>query len=143
MTYESNASTYEISIPAAEIHTYSSMHGFLRAMERTGLHQHQALRLIRNAWSRGKSPDQLSTTRQKQFLKRYASIMCDGPANLRVYSRWLFIFNAEGILITMHGLPRSFFKKHAYDADKHPIRNFRAYSRMYAAPAFDLDFECA
>lgn len=140
MKYEMNGKLLETAINASELMNCSSKHGFIRIMERADKNEHQALRLIQNAWSRGKSIDQLQLTKQKKYVSHYNSLMLDGYTNLRVYCGYLFIFSAAGRLITMHPLPKTFEKKHIYDG-KTRVRDARKYNRFNEGEEYAADYE--
>lgn len=118
MIYEMDGRIFETSIntDVDELHNYSTVHGFVRTMERADKTEQQAVRMIKNAWFRGKTIDQLPLVKQKDYVTKYNSLLLDGYTNLRVYCGYLFIFAANGRLITMHPLPRRFDKKNMYDA---------------------------
>lgn len=142
MKYEMNGMLLETEIDAAELMNCSSKHGFIRTMERADKNEQQALRMIQNAWSRGKSIDQLQLTQQKKYVSHYNSILIDGCTNLRTYCGYLFIFSAAGRLITMHPLPKNFEKKRIYDG-KTQVRDVRKYSRFNEAEELAADYEFA
>ncbi|MGN1019216.1 MAG: hypothetical protein ACI4O7_02480 [Aristaeellaceae bacterium] len=129
MTYEMNGQFRETAIDAHALMSCSSRHGFVRTMERTGATDRQALRMIRNAWERGKRAEQLPYPQQRSYVARYDSMLLDGRTNLRVYGNYLFIFTAGGRLITMHQLPQTFSRKRVYDG-KTRVRDVKKYSRF-------------
>lgn len=129
MMYEMNGKMMESAFDLDEVKRITSVHGLIRTMERTERSDRQALRFIQNAWTRGKSMEQLETKWQKRFLAIRNSLLSDGYTNLRVYSGFLFIFSASGRLITMYPLPRSFTHKRVFDG-KTLVRDARKYSRL-------------
>lgn len=142
MNYKMNGKLHESTIDAFELMNCSSKHGFVRTMERAGKNDHQALRLIQNAWTRGKSVDQLQLTKQKEYVSRYNSLTFDGYTNLRTYCGYLFIFSAGGRLITMHPLAKNFEKKHVYDG-KTKVRDVKKYNRFNKGEEYAADYELA
>ena len=144
MMYVMNGKLMESNYALADVKRVTSVHGLIRTMERTGCTDRQALRLIQNAWARGKSMDQLELKRQRRFLELRNSLLEDGYTNLRVYSGFLFIFSAAGCLITMYALPRSFNQKRYFDG-KTRVRDIRKYSRLNGCceAAEELEDLCA
>ncbi len=140
MMYEMNGKLLESSIDSSDLMSCSSKHGFIRTMERADMNDHQALRLIQNAWARGKRIDELPLTRQKKYVSHYESLLPDGYTNLRVYGGYLFIFSAGGRLITMHPLPKTFSKKRIYDG-KTKVRDVRKYNRFNNREDCAADYE--
>lgn len=129
MKYEMNGHLKETHIDINILMNRTSKHGFVRTMERADTTEHQALRLIQNAWERGRSIEQLQFTRQRNYVSRHNSLLRDGYTNLRVYSSYLFIFSASGKLITMYPLPKNFSKKRIYDG-KTKVRDVKKYNRF-------------
>ena len=107
----------------------TSLHGYLRTMERAKKSGRQAVRYIKNAWFRGKGIHELQTFEQRRYALRHNSLLADGYTNLRIYDGYLFIFSSGGTLITMHSLPQYFFKKTCFDG-KTKIRNAKKYMRL-------------
>jgi len=138
MTLEIEGTMYDLNIPAEERRERTTLHGLVRVMQRAGKNERQSMRMICNAWQRGKLIDQMPNTRQRRWLEQHNSICLDGTTILHVYCDFLFIFNNSGILITMLSLPKTFFKKRQYDADNRPVRNAKQFARMGgAALAFE------
>lgn len=129
MKYELNGKPRESSIDPTELMRFSSKHGFVRTMERAHKNDFQALRLIHNAWARGKCARQLPTVQRKR-ISRFNSLLCGGCTNLRVYNGFLFIFAPDGPLITMHELPEGFDAKPIYHG-KVRVRDAKKYYRLH------------
>lgn len=140
MMYEMNDRLLDTAINESETTKCTSRHGFIRTMERADRKEQQALRLIRNAWTRGKTMDQLQLARQKRYVAHFNSLLYDGYTNLRIYCGYLFIFSAGGCLITMHPLPETFGKKSVYDG-KTRVRNVKKYTRFNDEPVYAEAYE--
>jgi hypothetical protein len=124
---------YNLTIPASERGKRTTLHGLVRVMQRAGKNEQQSMRMISNAWQRGKAITEMTHAKQRRWMEHHNSISLDGETILHVYCNYLFIFNSSGILITMLSLPRTFFKKKHYDADNRPVRNARQFARMNGA----------
>ena len=135
MTLEINGAMHELKVEMEERASATSLHGLTRVMERADRNERQAMRMIRNAWERGKQISQLPKSFQKRWMEYHNSIRIDGVTELRVYSGFLFIFSSGGILITMFNLPRNFFKYKHFDENNRPVRNTRQFERMRMGPA--------
>lgn len=134
-----------VSLTAAPSNRWdiTTVHGLSRTMERAGKTGQQALRMIACAWARGKAPDELrhaELRRRVEFFERATQDGRDGHILLRVYNRYLFIFSAEGRLITMFALPDALFKKRVYDG-KARVRHVRKFLRMNRGNGRGDDFE--
>lgn len=133
MKYEMNGQFKETFLNTTDLMNHSSVHGWVRTMERTDKSDRQALRMIQNAWSRGKSIDQLKFKKQRKYVASRYSLLLDGYTNLKVYCDHLFIFSATGCLITMYPLPKNFSKKRSYDG-KTMVRDIRKYQIFRGKP---------
>lgn len=140
MKYEMNGQLKETSLNTTDLMNCSSVHGWVRTMERADKSDRQALRMIQNAWFRGKSIDQLQLKKQKKYVASRNSLLLDGYTNLKVYCDHLFIFSATGCLITMYPLPKNFSKKRIYDG-KTTVRDIRKYNRFKESKEYAADYE--
>lgn len=107
---------------------YTTLHGLERTMERAGLKESKALRMIRLAWERGQRLSDLDSNWQR-YYKRFERPIYDGPSQMRFYNGFLFIFNACGELITMVREHERHGRKRLYDG-KVRVRDARRYERM-------------
>lgn len=139
MTLEINGAMHELKITMEERASATSLHGLTRVMERSGRNERQSMRMIRNAWSRGKQISQLPKTFQRRWTEYHNSIRLEGQTELRVYDGFLFIFSSEGILITMLNLPQNFFKRRKFDEHNRPVRHARQFERMCMTPAMSFE----
>lgn len=147
MKYEMNGqfketflNTTDLMNRSSDLMNRSSVHGWVRTMERTDKSDRQALRMIQNAWSRGKAIDQLKFKKQRKYVASRNSLLLDGYTNLKVYCDHLFIFSATGCLITMYPLPKNFSKKRIYDG-KTMVRDIRKYNRFKESKEYSADYE--
>ena len=129
MTTTTNQQTYTAN-EAQPLRPLTSLHALQRIMQRLDLNQQQAMRLIRKAWSKGVTAQQLPRRSQRDYVQRHVRMEHNGLCQLRVYQDYLFIFSAETILITAYALPKSLGKSQSYDRNKEPVRNRRKYDRM-------------
>lgn len=107
-----------------------TMHGLQRTMEWLGMNREQAARCIENAWTRGKTMDDLKHSRQRHYLEVRDGRCRAGHSEFRLYQDHLFIFTPDqGMLITTYPTPRSFNRKRLY-AGKERVRNVRRFCRM-------------
>lgn len=138
MTYELNGRTYQCSMTPADYSDFTTRHGLVRTMERADKNRKQALRMIQNAWIRGKKADDLPLVKQREYMEYRESVTEDGKVNLRVYAGNLFIFSSRGILITMYPLPQSWGKKPTFAGKEH-VRDFRTYRQICNDDWKDVD----
>ena len=104
----------------------ASYHSIVRAKERLGYNEKNALKQINRALERGKTAEQFSS-----MERTYLEEKCDGVTRAIAYNNFCYIVSDTGICVTVFALPTWFGKKKHY-AGKEQIRNVKAYSRYNA-----------
>lgn len=130
-TFEMDGKAYNCTVASSDIASCSTQHGFIRTMERADRSSEQTLRMIQNAWERGRTIDHAKMIWQRKYLERRNSLLIDGYTELRAYCGYLFIFSSDGQLITMYALPDNWEKKSLYSQGKSRVRNIRKYNRTH------------
>lgn len=136
MTIELEGNMYEINTCEAEREAFTSLHALMRVMQRCELNEKKSLRLIKNAWEKGRRVAELPMRWQREYVENHRMELHNGWTKLRVYQNYLFIFSATEKLITAYPLPDRFDKNRHFAQDKQHIRNLRKYQRMNPVPAF-------
>ena len=101
----------------------ASYHSIVRAKERLGYNEKNALKQINRALERGKTAEQFSSKE-----RTYLEDKCDETKYAIAYNNFCYIVGTDGVCITVFSLPTWFGKKKHYDG-KEQIRNAKAYSR--------------
>ena len=133
MTFELEGNLYEINTCQAERSDLTSLHALIRVMQRRDMNERKSLRLIKNAWEKGRHVTDLPMRWQREYVENHRMEMYNGWTQLRVYQDYLFIFSSTAKLITAYPLPDRFHKTRHFAQDKQHIRNLRKYQRMNPA----------
>lgn len=104
----------------------ATYHSIIRAKERLGYNEKNALKQINRALERGKTADDF-TSWERNYLQNEGSENTYAIA----YNNFCYIVGADGVCVTMYALPTWFGKKKHFDG-KEKIRNAKAYSRYNA-----------
>lgn len=97
---------------------YCTLHGIERTMERTGLSEKRAVKLVRLALERGIHAEDCKWTADRRYLQSLSSERAEAIA----YNSYCFIVNKEdNRLITMYRIPFNDFnvKKTRYNSAKY------------------------
>ena len=130
MTFQLEGNLYEINTCEADRQSFTSLHALMRVMQRRDLNEQKSLRLIKNAWEKGRHVADLPMRWQREYVENHRMEMYNGWTQLRVYQNYLFFFSATEKLITAYPLPDRFDKNRHFAQDKQHIRNLRKYQRM-------------
>lgn len=101
----------------------ASYHSIVRAKERLGYNEKNALKQINRALERGKTAEQF-TSWERDYLQNEGSETAYAVA----YNNFCYIIGANGICVTVYALPDWFGKKKHFDG-KEKIRNPKVYER--------------
>lgn len=117
----------------------ASYHSIIRMEQRQGMKEEQAKRQIKNAMHRGKRAEDFSS-----WEYNYLSTLCESKEVYPVaYNGWCYIFNNEGVCVTIYSLPVWFGKKKRFDG-KERIKNAKRYFSYYIKNnSYDLIEEIA
>lgn len=102
-----------------------SYHSMKRTIERAGLNKKAAIRMIENAWAKGKDSQEFGK-REREYLQRKET---EGRKML-IYAGYCFLFDEDSVCITMYAVPVWFGKKQFQG--KIEIKNPRKYYRKYS-----------
>ncbi len=105
----------------------NSVHSYERAKERAGMNTAQADRFMRHAYERGKTSEMMPR-REREYMEKKEIL---GDCRTIFYNDFFFIFNMDGVCITLYESPAWFGKKNHY-AGKEKIRNVKKYIRFNA-----------
>lgn len=114
----------------------TTYHGIMRTMERMGVTEKQAHRIISKAWERGAAINDLPL-KQCRFLQKRDGRFETGNTQFRVYRECIFVFSPEGVLVTMYDTDFLFYGKNIYDG-KVLVRNPHQYNRMYHQDRYEF-----
>lgn len=104
--------------------TIITQHGADRAKERCNLKSiHAAEKNVNLAIQRGKRAEDL-TSWERSFLSKEANSDCTAIA----YNNFCYIFNADGVCVTIYRLPAWFGKKKHFNG-KERIKNYKQYCK--------------
>lgn len=101
----------------------ASYHSIVRAKERLGYNEKNAIKQINRALERGKTADEFASW-EKNYLQNEGSETTYAIA----YNNFCYIVGDDGICVTMYALPNWFGKKKHFNG-KEKIRNVKAYTR--------------
>ncbi len=130
MIYAQNGTRYDIRTTEQQRREITSLHGLIRVIDRANLNEKKSISMIRKAWERGLTADQMPRRSQREYILRHTGQTKDAQSELRVYQDMLFIFASSGMLITAYPLPKKLFTVRHYDMHGRVVRNIKKYQRM-------------
>ena len=108
-------------------------HSLEMAHERLGLNEKKARRNIELAYTRGKRTDAFRGSDLRYLMAR-----CEEGCVPVVYQDAIYIFNPEGVCVTVYQAPRWFGSRRSYDG-KERVRDMRRCLREREAAALSLN----
>ncbi len=102
-----------------------SNHSIQRTIERAGLSKKAAIRMIENAWIKGRDSQEFGR-REREYLQGKET----KGRRMLIYAGYCFLFDEDSVCITMYAVPVWFGKKQ-YQG-KMEIKNPRRYYRRYS-----------
>lgn len=107
----------------------TTIHSIERAKERIGLNEKKAAKQIALAWERGKGAKEFRSM-ERSFLEGE----CKYGSTAIAYNNFCYIFNADGVCVTLYPLPVWFGKKKQFNG-KEKVRNPKKYTKYCAQAA--------
>jgi hypothetical protein len=117
---------------ATAFYEIASYHSIVRAKERIGCNEKNALKQINRALKCGKTAQQF-TSKERSYLEE----KCNEGTYAIAYNNYCYIVSTTGICVTVFALPAWFGKKKHYDG-KEQIRNAKTYSRYNSRDDFGV-----